>query len=200
MSLGCSTSRLTISCLKEFAPSNPFTLSDELQSYSESCLTSLYLVRNISDAPCLHRHQRFRYQETQRRWHSYRWCELTSPLRTHTSHLTHCRPQLVYATHPKFLNDIKGLSEIKVGKIKEAAKKCLVCYITLQLYQHFVLDNFDFSNTGKQYGDGKSEWVTGNQRLEERKKCMRLSTGSSAFDGMLGGWVMAMSFVFLLRY
>jgi len=30
--------------------------------------------------------------------------------------------------------------------------------------------------------------MTGNQRLEERKKCLRLSTGSSAFDAMLGGF------------
>jgi DNA repair protein RAD51 len=58
----------------------------------------------------------------------------------------------------KELMEIKGISEAKVGKIKEAASKCVP--------------------TG---------FTTAHQVLQQRGEIIKISTGSSALDGILGG-------------
>lgn len=39
-----------------------------------------------------------------------------------------------------------------------------------------------------QFPNNEGRFITGNQMLDQRKRCIRLSTGSSAFDNMLGGY------------
>jgi meiotic recombination protein DMC1 len=60
----------------------------------------------------------------------------------------------------KALLKIKGFSDTKVEKVKEACKKCQ-------------------PNT--------SRFMTSGELLIKRKTCFRLSTGSASFDKMLGG-------------
>jgi meiotic recombination protein DMC1 len=58
--------------------------------------------------------------------------------------------------------DIKGFSEIKVDKIKEAALKCT---------------------------PGVSGFITAFELRENRRNIFTISTGCKAFDTMLGGYV-----------
>ncbi|KAK3672773.1 Meiotic recombination protein dmc1 [Recurvomyces mirabilis] len=69
--------------------------------------------------------------------------------------------QSVNNTLSKHLLKIKGFSEIKVEKVKEAAKKCLP--------------------------SGACGFITGAETLILRKQCFRLSTGSKQWDAILNG-------------
>jgi meiotic recombination protein DMC1 len=61
----------------------------------------------------------------------------------------------------KKLIDIKGLSEVKVDKIKEAVAKCMP--------------------------GGPGGFMTAHDYREQRKSIFKISTGGKAFDAMLGG-------------
>ena len=60
----------------------------------------------------------------------------------------------------KELSNIKGINDAKIDKIMEAAKK---------------LENHGF--------------MTGNELAEKRKRVIRITTGSSQLDEMLGGGI-----------
>lgn len=60
------------------------------------------------------------------------------------------------------LLDIKGFSELKVDKVKEAAQKCV---------------------------PGVSGFITAYELQENQRNIYTISTGCKAFDGMLGGQV-----------
>ncbi|KAI6888169.1 Meiotic recombination protein [Hortaea werneckii] len=66
----------------------------------------------------------------------------------------------VLSTISKAMLKIKGFSEVKVDKIKEAARKCT---------------------------PSASGFVTGAEVLQTRKRCFRLSTGSKQWDAILLG-------------
>ncbi|KAK5171203.1 Meiotic recombination protein dmc1 [Saxophila tyrrhenica] len=66
----------------------------------------------------------------------------------------------------KSLLKIRGFSEVKVEKIKEAVKKCL---------------------------PNKGSWRTATEVLQMRKHCFRLSTGSKSWDAILNGGFQSMS-------
>ncbi|KAK0260201.1 Meiotic recombination protein dmc1 [Friedmanniomyces endolithicus] len=66
----------------------------------------------------------------------------------------------VHAAMSKHLLKIKGFSEVKVDKVKEAAKKCL---------------------------PNSQNFITAAETLHLRKRCFRLSTGSKQWDSILLG-------------
>ncbi|KAK3055196.1 Meiotic recombination protein dmc1 [Extremus antarcticus] len=72
----------------------------------------------------------------------------------------------VQAATSKQLLKIRGFSEIKVDKIKDAVKKCL---------------------------PNKGSWTCATEILEKRKACFRLSTGSKSWDAILNGGFQSMS-------
>jgi hypothetical protein len=64
------------------------------------------------------------------------------------------------------LLEIKGFSELKVEKIKEAVAKCMP-------------------------GGASGGFITAHELRETRRCVFRLSTGSKGFDAMLGGCVLS---------
>lgn len=70
------------------------------------------------------------------------------------------RTQSVLSCMTKQLLKIKGFSDVKVEKVKEAAKKC---------------------------EPNGSRVITGTELLHQRKRCFRLSTGSDNWNKILGG-------------
>ncbi|KAI7854127.1 meiotic recombination protein dmc1 [Circinella umbellata] len=74
----------------------------------------------------------------------------------------------------KNLLKIKGLSETKVDKIKDAASKTQVKIIL----------SFVFSGCG---------FMTGSELAHHRQKVVKISTGSKQFDALLGGGIQTMS-------
>ncbi|KAK5130835.1 Meiotic recombination protein dmc1 [Meristemomyces frigidus] len=66
----------------------------------------------------------------------------------------------VHGAMSKLLLKIKGFSEVKVEKVKDAAKKCM---------------------------PNSAGFMTSAELLELRKRCFRLSTGSKQWDSILGG-------------
>jgi meiotic recombination protein DMC1 len=80
-------------------------------------------------------------------------------LSCHASYLT--THQSVHGATRKTLLKIKGFSEVKVEKVKEAIQKCLP------------------SATG---------FITAMELHHQRKKVVRISTGSKQFDSILNGY------------
>lgn len=75
--------------------------------------------------------------------------------------------------------NIKGLSDVKVGKIKDAIKKMLVRYaVSAHCARGPVIDSHQPNIDG---------FVTGAELLEVRKRCIRISTGSKQLDSILAG-------------
>ncbi|KAJ5180819.1 Meiotic recombination protein dmc1 [Penicillium capsulatum] len=72
----------------------------------------------------------------------------------------------VHGATRKTLLKVKGFSEVKVEKIKEAIQKCL---------------------------PSASGFVTAMELFHQRKKVVRISTGSKQFDAILGGGFQSMS-------
>ncbi|KAJ3208060.1 Meiotic recombination protein dmc1 [Clydaea vesicula] len=70
----------------------------------------------------------------------------------------------VIMTHSRSLMKIKGLSEAKIEKIKEAAGKLI-----------------------------KSDFITGLECAQRRKSVIKISTGSKEFDKLLGGGIQSSS-------
>lgn len=68
--------------------------------------------------------------------------------------------QSVHGATRKTLLKIKGFSEVKVEKVKEAIQKCL---------------------------PSGSGFITAMELHHQRKKVVRISTGSKQFDSILGG-------------
>jgi meiotic recombination protein DMC1 len=84
--------------------------------------------------------------------------------------------QSLSACTSKRLLKIKGLSDTKVEKIKEAAKKLSV---SLPLYAvTFISDAEQPTTTG---------FITAAELREIRKRCIRISTGSKQLDTALNG-------------
>ncbi|KAK6038529.1 hypothetical protein COOONC_23966 [Cooperia oncophora] len=75
-----------------------------------------------------------------------------------------CTVKGVMMTTKKRLAEVKGLSEAKVDKIKEAACKIL-----------------------------KNGFITALEVCARRKQCFKISTGSSEFDKLLGGGIESQS-------
>lgn len=78
----------------------------------------------------------------------------------------------------KNLAKIKGFSEIKVEKLKEAARKCSVRMILLSPLCDALLMLLK--------PDGR-KFKTSAELLQERKSCFRLSTGSENWNKILKG-------------
>jgi meiotic recombination protein DMC1 len=80
----------------------------------------------------------------------------------------------------KDLEKIKGFSETKVEKIKEAGKKMMV---------------LNTNHADKVFGDTNIQqpdimgFITALEQRERRKRCIRISTGSKQLDNILGGCV-----------
>jgi hypothetical protein len=74
---------------------------------------------------------------------------------------------------------IKGFSESKVDKVVEAAAKLDVC---CSLHSH----NLDFTLTCRLDILQVSCFITGTEAREQRKKVVKITTGSPQLDQMLG--------------
>lgn len=86
------------------------------------------------------------------------------------------KKQAVNARSRRWLEkNIKGFSDVKVGKIKEAIKKMRVC--------RFQIDERDITDESKPNAD----FMTGSELAEVRKRCFRISTGSKQLDHILNG-------------
>lgn len=83
--------------------------------------------------------------------------------------------QAVHSLHSKQLLKIRGFSEVKVEKVKEAVKKCLVYSNPLLLKEH-VLIIFQPNGGG---------FMTSADLAVVRKRCFRISTGSRQWDSIL---------------
>ncbi|KAH8818175.1 Rad51-domain-containing protein [Hyaloscypha sp. PMI_1271] len=93
-----------------------------------------------------------------------------------------CTIASLSACTSKRLLKIKGLSDTKVEKIKEAAKKLSV---SLPLYAvTFIFDAEQPTTTG---------FITAAELREIRKRCIRISTGSKQLDAALNGGFQTMS-------
>ncbi|KAF2720467.1 hypothetical protein K431DRAFT_285771 [Polychaeton citri CBS 116435] len=66
----------------------------------------------------------------------------------------------VHSSTTKTLLKIRGFSEVKVEKVKEAVRKCL---------------------------PNGAGYVTGHELLQLRRRCFRISTGSKQWDSILNG-------------
>lgn len=79
----------------------------------------------------------------------------------------------------KRLLDIKGFSDTKVDKVKEAAKKMTVWPITIP--RRGVSNNRDqpYAHT----------FMTALDLKEMRKRCIRISSGSKQLDSILNGYI-----------
>lgn len=77
----------------------------------------------------------------------------------------------------KHLEKIKGFSDAKVDKIKEAVKKCLVS-IPMSNCRGLAID---FSKPNP------TPFITGIEVLNKRKRVIKISTGSKQLDKILGG-------------
>ena len=87
--------------------------------------------------------------------------------------------QTLLSTTTKRLLKIKGFSEIKVEKIKEAGKKSSVCIV-----QRIISTNP--SNIAQPMSGG---FMTASELGHIRKRCFRISTGSKQLDACLNGRV-----------
>jgi meiotic recombination protein DMC1 len=77
------------------------------------------------------------------------------------------------------LCEIKGISEAKVDKIKEAANK---------------LGNVVFfKSVSNSYDSEANNFITGFDFAEKRKACFKISTGSTELDRILGGGIESMA-------
>ena len=72
---------------------------------------------------------------------------------------------------------IKGFSEIKVDKVKDAITKCQVDLVSLRLAQ--------VSLTSRQPAGGGFQ--TAHELGQQRKRVLKISTGSKQLDAVLGG-------------
>lgn len=72
---------------------------------------------------------------------------------------------------------IKGLSDTKVEKIKEAAKKLLVIISITRIF------------CGSDAEQPTAGFITAAELAQIRKRCIRISTGSKQLDAALNGHV-----------
>lgn len=83
----------------------------------------------------------------------------------------------VHSATRRNLLKIKGFSEIKVDKVKDAITKCQVTYsLTIHYGQH--LRNLQPAGGGFQ---------TAHELGQQRKRVLKISTGSKQLDTILGG-------------
>ena len=92
--------------------------------------------------------------------------------------------QAVHNATSRALLKIKGLSDTKVDRIKDAIKKCMACTPCTRLHNLSLLTPSQPNHGG---------FMTGSEILEMRKRCFRLSTGSKNWDGILNGGLQSMS-------
>lgn len=121
------------------------------------------------------RYQCRRYHQAQEQQHLHYCCEsleLSLMVFEIADHLL----QSLSACTSKRLLKIKGLSDTKVEKIKESAKKLSV---SLPLHAvTFISDAEQPTTTG---------FITAAELREIRKRCIRISTGSKQLDAALNG-------------
>jgi meiotic recombination protein DMC1 len=77
------------------------------------------------------------------------------------------------------LCEIKGISEAKVDKIKEAANK--------------LGNGVFFKSVSNSYDSEANNFITGFDFAEKRKACFKISTGSTELDRILGGGIESMA-------
>jgi meiotic recombination protein DMC1 len=68
--------------------------------------------------------------------------------------------------------------EVKIDKIKEAVRKCMVSFVMRSMFFYTLADR-DKPNKGG--------WVCATEVPKKREDCFRLSTGSKQWDGILNG-------------
>ncbi|XHG09121.1 Meiotic recombination protein dmc1 [Aspergillus wentii] len=93
----------------------------------------------------------------------------------------------VHGATRKTLLKIKGFSEVKVEKVKEAIQKFQVLKPSLsirKLLDTFITDTIQPSASG---------FITAMELCHQRKRVVRISTGSKQFDSILGGGFQSMS-------
>ena len=87
-------------------------------------------------------------------------------------------PQSVHAATKKTLIKIKGLSEAKVEKIKEAIGKALVCGLCDYQITSMTIIETPQPTAG---------FMTAMELGHQRKKVVKISTGSKQWDSILNG-------------
>lgn len=95
--------------------------------------------------------------------------------------LTESLSQSVNIATKKKLENIKGFSETKVEKIKEAVKKCAVSLVPCHLHR---------SSTDNTLQPSSGSFMTALDLADIRKRVIRVSTGSKQLDAMVGGCVL----------
>ncbi|KAJ6151819.1 DNA repair protein [Penicillium chermesinum] len=94
----------------------------------------------------------------------------------------------VHGATRRTLLRVKGFSEVKVEKIKEAIQKCLVSTIPFNpdsySTMHLMIPPSQPSASG---------FITAMELFHQRKRVVRISTGSKQFDSILGGGFQSMS-------
>lgn len=94
-----------------------------------------------------------------------------------------CLPQSVHSATRKTLLKIKGFSEVKVEKIKEAIQKCQVGVDASKMVSQEI-----------RFIDGSIEqpsafgFITAAELGQQRRRVVRISTGSKQLDSILGGY------------
>jgi meiotic recombination protein DMC1 len=83
----------------------------------------------------------------------------------------------VHGATRRTLLKIKGFSEVKVDKIKEAIQKCQVSLLS-QCLRH---------NADRRGKPAASGFMTAMELGHQRKRVVKISTGSKQFDAILGG-------------
>lgn len=91
--------------------------------------------------------------------------------------------QAVHSATRRTLLKIKGFSEIKVDKVKDAIAKCQVCH---QPFMPWQLSH-QGDNTKKHDQPAGGGFQTAHELGQQRKRVMKISTGSKQFDAILGG-------------
>jgi meiotic recombination protein DMC1 len=83
----------------------------------------------------------------------------------------------------KHLEKIKGFSEVKITKVKDAVRKCLVCRLTswFLAIQDLKTDKI------LSMKPSQTPFISGIEVLAIRKRVVKISTGSKQLDKILGG-------------
>jgi len=90
----------------------------------------------------------------------------------------------IWQSTMKQLTAIKGMSEAKAQKVKEAGKFINTRDPSIKNHSGSIMKANKIQNFG---------FVSGSSIAEQRKKLIRISTGSKEFDKLLGGGIETMS-------
>lgn len=148
---------------------------DEIQNHGKTHhLRVLHAPANLGRCQCC------RYHKVEAEWHPHRWCKLLPNLMK--MFVANSIFQTLIGCTSKRLLRIKGFSEVKVEKIKDAAKKLSVsCCSLMTMYMSYILQ------------PSASGFITAAELKVIRGKCIRISTGSKQLDGILNGYVVGIA-------